>query len=133
MLLEIKQHRMEINPAGQPKEKNMTDKINGITERLIAQADEELKLSLHKKFYAIRNEFTDGCSKVITVTGGYVQGQDNGSKKHIVDAHAALQGLEELSFQVQCEKYRQTKIDDFMSRVETLATEVDELRQSIPQ
>jgi hypothetical protein len=106
--------------------------ISGITERLVAQADEELRQSLHKKFYAIRNEFTDGCSKVITVTGGYVQGSDNGGKKHIVDAHAALHELETLSFQVQCEKYRQTKIDEFMSKVEALTNDVEELRQSMP-
>jgi len=111
----------------------MSSSISGITERLVAQADEELKRELHNKFYAIRSEFTDGCSKVITVVGGYVQGQDNAGKKYVVDAHAALQALEDLSFQVRCERYRQSKIDEFMVKVEKLTNEVDELRQAIPQ
>lgn len=65
------------------------------------------------------------------VRGGYIAGQDNMTKTFCVDAHAALQVLEDLSFEMQKDKAREKEINDFMQQVEQLSQSIEELQSSL--
>jgi hypothetical protein len=99
-----------------------------ITSKIHAQADSELAERLHKAFYAIRHEFSDGCCKGIQVRGGYIEGQCNGEESFYVDAHEALKALETLSFEMQRHKNREKKTNDFIDKVKRIVGELEELK-----
>jgi hypothetical protein len=102
-----------------------------ITAKLHAKAESELRERLKKVFAEARREFTDGCCKSINVKGGYIEGDNNRSKEFIVDAHHALSQLEDLAFEMQREKAKADAVNEFMRKVESLESELDEIRSSI--
>ncbi len=102
-----------------------------LTEKLHARADAKLRERIEKVFATTRREFTDGCCKSIKVKGGYIEGDNNGSKEYIVDAHEALSQLEELSFQMQRDNFRTDEVNDFLSRVEALESQFQEIHKDI--
>ncbi len=106
-------------------------KTETITTKINDKSDAELRDRLSKKFYEIRREFTDGCSKSITVKGGYIKDKSNGDNEYIVDAHAALKKLEELSFETQFERNRDKAVSEFMDKVERLGSEIDNIRSQV--
>lgn len=102
-----------------------------ITEKLHQKADKELKARISKVFESARDAIRDGSCKQITVKGGYIQGEDNGSKNYFVDAFDAIEQLEKLSFEMQCDRNRENAVSEFMSRVEQLGQEIDGLRSEL--
>jgi hypothetical protein len=105
--------------------------IDSLTGKLRTRADRILRDRLHKAFYALREEFTDGSTKPIIVQGGYVPGQVNTANTFCVDAHAALLALEDLSFNMQRDKAQAKEIDDFMQQVEILSKSIEEIQNNL--
>ena len=106
-------------------------KIETLTEKLRARSDDALRKRLHAAFWELRGEFTDGSTKPMMVKGGYIQGADNISKTFCVDAHAALEALENLSFEMQKDKARDKEINDFMRQVESLHESIEQLQSGL--
>jgi len=103
----------------------MSEKINGITERLIVKADEELKRRIDEAGEPLYKAICDGCGHDISV--------QSGDRKVRVNYIDAWRGLKELAFELRKVRNQQDKLDEFMSKVEQLSNDVEELRQSIPQ
>jgi len=100
-------------------ESNMT--TQSITEKLYEQADEELKKRCAEAGKDLYDLVCDGsCHKI-----------DIGAGPH--DYWSLLDAVRNLAFDLRRDENRQNKVNEFMSNVNRLGSEIDQIRNSLPQ
>lgn len=105
-------------------------KIDTITDRLIQQADIELKERIKEAAKPLEDLLRNGVSGVdIPIMRRHHS--DEESEIGRAAWYEMMEALRRDAFDKRCTENRQSKIDKFMSKVTKLGSEIDELRDSI--
>jgi hypothetical protein len=95
--------------------------IKDITQKLIEKADDDLQKEVDAAAKPLYCMLFDGSPYKINL----------GGVEH--NWVTALNALKQKAIELHTDQRRQAAIDAFMSRVEQIGNDIDELRQSIPQ
>src|SRR5579872_1681585 len=101
--------------------------IKTISEKLITQADDELKAAIAKSFEAAESHFRTGSVNEIE----FEQGSGERRTEMKINVWTLIDALKTLAFELQFERSRQDKIDNFMQRVESLQSEIESLTANL--
>ncbi len=100
-------------------------KIDVITERLIEQADGELRKKCEKAGEDLMDLIRDGCYHEIT----FKVGESTVALSHL----KVMQALRECAFNAGRDLSRTRKLDQFLAKIEQVSEQVEQIQQSIPQ
>ena len=95
--------------------------IDTLTTRLYEQSDAKLKAEIDNAADHLTAFFRNGCVNQIQI----------GSE--MVNFYTIMERVREKAIELHQARRRQQAIDDFLSKVESLSTEIEELKNSIPQ
>lgn len=98
-------------------------KIDGITERIIAKADEDLRKIIEDAITPIAQKIQWYARlPVRSAPGGTVFEADAGHLVETLRAHA---------FEHLCERHRVNALDEFLVKVKSLGEQVEEIQQNL--
>jgi hypothetical protein len=100
---------------------------NGITERIHAQADADLRASINAAVAPMRELLNDGNPYTIETK------RNDPQETVTVYYRETMRAIEEKAFAVHQERNRLQAVADFMRKVNELDSRLSELRDSIPQ
>lgn len=99
-------------------------RIDGITERIIAKADEDLRKEISNDIEPIAGKVQWYARLTVrNIAGHNVE----------VDAGQMVNALKEHAFEHHCETHRVNALNNFLKKVESLSEQVEEIRQNIEQ
>lgn len=97
-----------------------------ITERINNQSDEALKREIERMVKPLKSLCDAGCQP-----NDFEFNQ--GEQAFKINVWTAFEALKQKAFDKNFERRRRDAISEFMAKVESLSTDIEELRNSIPQ
>ena len=105
----------------------MSNTAETITQRIFKKADDDLKREVGDAFNPIISQINASLNNIYNLK------VEVGGKDIEINGWAAIESIKKSIISGRTEKVRQDAISEFLSKVESLSSEIDELRNSIPQ